>query len=216
MSATDLTRQQWLATRDRLVAKGLFVDADASLSLRCPGTDMMGCGPVSQAEPEFVRWDGHGVAGTTAVHATAHAAVYALRPDVGAIAWGGGPFGARLADFGGAMPQIFDEQARHLGAMSPAVDSPDRLAEALRSRGNVVVCQGAPLCLGVTPTRLALNVELFEKCAKAYVLAVATGGRVEQLPWLVRRIANSRLFKDERRAADAYARGELPEESRAY
>ena len=65
-------------------------------------------------------------------------------------------------------------------------------------------------------TRLALNTELFEKCAKAYVLAAASGGAVRPLPWLVRRVANGRLRKDRRAAVARWAQGLLPEEAKGY
>jgi ribulose-5-phosphate 4-epimerase/fuculose-1-phosphate aldolase len=148
--------------------------------------------------------------------AALHAAIYAQRPDVGAVALGGGVFGLRLADFGGAMPGVFDEQVRHLGCMGPAVDGAAGLEASLRDGGNVVLVGGLPACLGTTGSRLALNAELFEKCAKAYVLAVATGGRVKPLPWLVRHVANGRLMKDERRARQRFSEGLLPEEARGY
>ena len=76
--------------------------------------------------------------------------------------------------------------------------------------------QGNPVCLGTTATRLALNAELFEKCAKAYVLAAASGGRVRPLPWLVRHVANGRLLKDERQARERFVQGLLPVESKGY
>jgi len=148
--------------------------------------------------------------------ATIHATVHARRPDAGAVLWSGGPFGACLSDFGGALPQVFDEQARHLGAMPPPVARVEDLARALSEGGNVVLWRGTPLCLGMTCTRLALNAELLEKCAKAYVLAAASGGQVAPLPWLVRRIANGRLAKDQRWAAQAFGRGDLPRESKGY
>jgi len=86
----------------------------------------------------------------------------------------------------------------------------------LRQGGNVLLVQGRPLCIGMTATRLALNAELFEKCAKAYVLAVAGGGRVHALPWIVRLVANRRLHKDEQRATQRFAQGLLPEETKGY
>jgi ribulose-5-phosphate 4-epimerase/fuculose-1-phosphate aldolase len=147
---------------------------------------------------------------------SSHALVYARRSDVGAIARGGGAFGLRLADFGGALPQVFDEQARHIGPMPPAVRDDGELATALATPGSALMLRGTPLCWGTTPRRLGLNAELFEKCAKAYVLAIATGGRVRNLPWWVRLIANGRLAKDQRAAAMAFARGEMPNESAGY
>ncbi|MGJ3701214.1 hypothetical protein [Variovorax sp. AFSI2.2] len=61
-----------------------------------------------------------------------------------------------------------------------------------------------------------MNTELFEKCAEAYVLAAATGGQVDPLPWVVRHVANRRLIWDERRAAERFAHGLLPEETKGY
>jgi hypothetical protein len=145
-----------------------------------------------------------------------HAAIYACRADVGAIAAGGGAFGLCLADFGAVMPGVFDEQARHLGCMPAGVEDPRDLAPRLGGGGNVLVARGLPVCLGMTASRATLNAELFEKCAKAYVLAMASGGHVRPLPWIVRTVANRRLLKDERRAAQRFGLGLLPEESRGY
>lgn len=212
MVAQEFMQDRWLRTRDRLLSKGLLGDPGATLSVRCPGAPSMWLGTTRDATPFLVDWsDGRGSG-----LAEAHAKVYACRSDVGAIAWGGGAFGKCLADFGGLLPQVFDEQARHIGPMAPPVERQEALEGALRAGGNALLWRSVPLCFGTTCTRLALNVELFEKCAKAYVLAAAAGGRVKALPWLVRRIANARLAKDARRAAEAFARGELPGESSAY
>lgn len=100
--------------------------------------------------------------------------------------------------------------------MSAAVKNALEIGPALGVGGNTLLVGGEPVCLGMTASRLALNAELFEKCAKAFVLAAATGGRIKPLPWLVRLIANNRLMKDERRAKLRIMEGELPEESRGY
>jgi hypothetical protein len=102
--------------------------------------------------------------------------------------------------------------------MAPAVSthSPQAWTRSLRAGGNVLLLQRQPLCLGTTATRLALNAELFEKCAKAHVLAVASGGRVRALPWWVRWIANGRMRKDASRAEARFAQGLPPEESKGY
>lgn len=212
MTVEQDLRAQWLATRDRLAERHLLVSPGASLSLRLPGGEAMWFGAVDAA-PERVRWQGASAApGAAAVHA----AIYRARPDVGAVVRGGGPFGLRVADFGGALPGVFDEQVRHLGRMGAASGSLSGLVAALAEGGNAAVFQGHPLCLGTTCARMAMNAELFEKCAKAYVLAAATGGPVRPLPWIVRTVANRRLRKDEQRAAARFARGLLPEETRGY
>lgn len=210
MDFEENVRARWLPLRERLQAKRLLDSEGASLSLRIPGSDAMWFGLASGATPQRVPW-------RTAPHdAQVHAAAYAKRGDVGAIAVGGGAFGRCLADFGGAMPQVFDEQARHLGPMGPASADMGDAAAVLQGRGNVLLVRGLPVCLGMTATRLALNAELFEKCAKAYVLAVAGGGRVRALPWIVRWVANRRLAKDEQRALARFLQGQLPEESKGY
>ncbi len=212
MTGPDFFRKQWIEVRDRLAARGLLAKVDGALSVRCPGRDSMWLGGSDNVEPALVDWNGAPPAKAAALHA----AVYTSRGDVGAITWADGAFGARLAHFGGALPQVFDEQARHIGPMPAAIEHAGELPAALRPGGNALLMRGMPLCFGVTPRRLALNVELFEKCAKAYVLAAAAGGSVRTLPWWVRRIANGRLAKDARAAAEAFRRGAAPEESKSY
>lgn len=210
MNTEENLRAHWPELRDRLQAKRLLDVEGASLSLRIPGSEAMWFGLASDTTPQRMPWR------AAPHHAEVHATAYATRGDAGAIAVGGGAFGRCLADFGGAMPQVFDEQARHLGPMGPASADASEVMTALHGRGNVLLVQGRPVCLGMTAMRLALNAELFEKCAKAYVLAVAGGGRVRALPWIVRLVANRRLAKDERRAVERFLQGQLPEESKGY
>ena len=209
----DDLRRQWLQLRDRLQAKQLLSGDVASLSLRIPGGAEMWFGAVADAGPSRIARSNQDHAGRAEA---LHAMVYTLREDAGAIAIGGGEWGQWLADFGGAMPQVFDEQARHIGPMGPAAADLNELARSLHRGGNVLLVQGRPVCVGMTAMRLALNAELFEKCAKAYVLAAASGGPVRALPWLVRLVANRRLHKDARRAVKRFAEGLLPEEAKGY
>lgn len=208
----ETLKGQWLEARERLRAKDLLGGSGASLSVRCPGGTSLWFGAADAAAPTLVNWSG----APTDEHIAPHITIYVQRADVGAVAHGGGRFGMHLARFGGALPQVFDEQARHIGPMPPAVRDFEDLGPALRTPGSALILRESPLCWGTTPRRLALNAELFEKCAKAYVLAIATGGRVRSLPWWVRRIANGRLAKDQRAAALAFARGEQPAERAGY
>ncbi len=194
MNATDALRDTWLQTRERLQASHLLGDDDAALSVRCPGAKQMWIGSATASTPLLLDWRED-----SALDAAQrlHAQVYAQRGDVGAVAWSAGAFGHCLADCGGALPQVFDEQARHLGPMPPPVRAADAAATLAGAIGNAVLVARRPLCLGTSARRLALNIALFEKCAKAYVLAAATGGPTRQLPWWVRRIANGRLRKDQ-------------------
>jgi len=212
MSTVPQIEALWLHTRERLVAKRLLGDDPAALALRCPGSTAMCCGALDAERPQWLDWRDPALPASAQVHAQ----VYLRRPDVGASAWSAGAFGNRLADVGGVLPQVFDEQARHIGPMSAPLAAAAALANAPLRIGNALLLGARPLCLGISAQRLALNVELFEKCAKAYVLAAATGAQVRELPWWVRRIANGRLRKDQTRAAAAFAAGELPAESTGY
>lgn len=204
---------QWRQCRDRLAARGLLQGQSSGLSLRIPGTDAMWLGMADDTQPRRIaRLQGP----LPDSLASLHAEVYAAREDVGAIASGGGEFGRQLADFGGAIPGVFDEQVRHLGRMAAPVSRFDLIAGALAAGGNALIFRGQPLVLGTTPTRLGMNAELFEKCATAYVLAVASGGPVKALPWIVRHVANRRLMKDERRARHCVRAGRMPEETQGY
>ena len=202
------------SAHERLGRQGLLAGPGASLSLRLPAEEAMlflAAAGETQDRHEF----GSACQGTPAVGL--HANIYRIRPDVGAILLGGGYFSCALAHFGGTLPTVFDEQARHLGITRAVVNAtPATLRGVLRYGGNSLLVGSLPVCLGVNCLRLTLNVELLEKCAKAYVLAKAAGDGVKPLPWWVRRIANGRLLRDERRAAHRFARGLIPEEARGY
>lgn len=206
-----LIRQQWLDLRQRLANQ--VVEPEASFSIRVPGGRTMMLGRVVEGEPEAYDW--HAITSDNA-QAITHAAIYRVRPDVGAILMGGGTFGFCLANFGGQLPVLFDEQARHLGHMGPPAGHERDLPQTLQAGGNSLMIRGVPVCLGTTSARMALNAELFEKCAKAFTLASATGKRISLLPRLIVYVANGRLLKDERRAAKAFASGQLPQEIRGY
>ncbi|MBE1160219.1 class II aldolase/adducin family protein [Dyella acidiphila] len=197
----------------RLDGKQLL-GSGASVSVRLPGTQDMLFGTVAHPVARVALADAQG-------EQAWHAAVYRTRADVGAVALGGGSYGRSLGDFGGNLPQVFDEQARHLGRTAlPLHDrrgDPQAGAErCLGTGGDAWVCGDAVLVFGSTAHRLVLNAELLEKCAKAYVLALACGARVHTLPWWVCRIANGRLKKDQRKATERFAQGLLPEEVKGY
>jgi len=204
----DVLRQQWLELRQRLSS---LVESGSSVSLRIPGKERMWWGRLDDAAPTCIDWPEH-VMGDSQTH---HA-IYRARADVGAVLLGGGDFARSLGDFGGVMPILFDEQARHIGHMGVPAASVQDIAAALQRGGNAVLIKGVPVTLGTTGIRMALNAQLFEKCAKAFTLAKASGARMTLLPWWVVLVANSRLMKDEKRATQCFARGEIPPENRGY
>lgn len=199
----------------RLVAKGIFGKPGDSVSLRVPGDRSMlyrECdGSPAGHEAMLVPFDSTPSAGAAT---SLHASIYDARPDVGAILIARPQWGGKLAAFG-RMPALFDEQVRQLGAAVEALpESNGKWTAAserlLGSGSNAFLVGDAVLCLGYTMDRVIFNAELLEKCAKSFVLASLTGGAIGSIPWWVRYIAGGRLRKDEKKAAEAFARGEIP------
>jgi hypothetical protein len=198
----------WIETRDRLRSERLL-GGSGSLSLRWPNGEAIWFGRGDHPGPVRLPISARDAA-------PIDTAIYAARGDVGAILVGGGEYAHALAAIGFRLPVLFDEQARHLGALRGPCSRPEDLAAALRSGANVAMVAGAPVCLGVTPKRLALNAELFEKCAKAYALAFAAGGPTPEIPAWVRWIARRRLIKDQRLARARFAQGLEPQDNNSY
>lgn len=213
-------KEQWFAMRHRLLSRGLMPGAADSLSLRVPGSGQMWWGLAGDGEPLCVRMEAASVGADMdqplVREAVVHQAVYEARDDVCAVLWGGAAFGRLLPGFGGTMPAVFDEQVRQLGLVGASGDDLPGLRRALASGGNAAVFQNQVLLLGMTPSRLALNAELFEKCAKAYVCAVGAGGKPRTLPWIVRWVANGRLVKEQTAAQAMVRAGTMPVETRGY
>ena len=150
-----------------------------------------------------------------------HASIYRLRADTGAIAISSPTGALLLAGFGGLMPPIFDEQVRHIGcaagAFSNKVATYSELIRKVLEKGvNAALLGEQLLCLGITCERVLFNTELYEKCARAYLLSKASGHRIGRIPLWVRLIANRRLLKDERHAAESYRNGRIPDNITAY
>jgi ribulose-5-phosphate 4-epimerase/fuculose-1-phosphate aldolase len=214
--------QQLLEGCRRLAAKGFLNTPADSFSMRVPGSmDMIltfgheHWRQISSADLNTAPLSiDRGLSGL-------HAAIYLARADVGAVAISS-PRGVRLLAYhGGQLPPIFDEQVRHMGLPTGLLDDekeiPTNLVrKAFRKGANAALLGERLLCLGMTCDRVLFNTELYEKCARAYVIAKATGNRIGSIPVWVRLIANRRLLKDERRAAASYRSGHAPEGTTAY
>jgi ribulose-5-phosphate 4-epimerase/fuculose-1-phosphate aldolase len=206
----------------RLAMKGFFNTPANSFSMRIPGTMEM----ILASGHKHWRQIGMADLQTASLLAREgvsglHASIYQERVDVGAVAISS-PEGVRLlARYGGLLPPIFDEQVRHLGSsVGPLPDAQkargDMVRKTFRRGANAALLGNRLLCLGMTCDRVLFNTELFEKCARAYVIAKASGSRIGFIPVWVRVIAKRRLLKDERRAAASYRNGQIPEGTIAY
>lgn len=202
-----------LKDRSRFLAKGLFGQKGDSFSMRVPGRQELLLVRNGEDKPERVALGAPGddIAGL-------HARLYRARTDAGAVLIGSTPWSGALSLVGLAFPALFDEQARHIGQVRAPVGSDDMagLEKAIAGGANIAIFGTQRICLGVTPERIVFNAELFEKCAKAFVIAHYSGREVRRIPWWVRAIAGSRLKKDQGRAAESLAAGRIPEGMNAY
>jgi L-fuculose-phosphate aldolase len=72
----------------------------------------------------------------------------------------------------------------------------------IRSRHNAYLLQNhGALCFGHNLERAAHNVEILEKCALAYLLALCTERSVTRIPPVIREIAFAKLRADQKKAA---------------
>jgi hypothetical protein len=209
----DRIRKHLLDDHRRFVAKGLFGEPGDSFSMRIPGLEEFLLIRDDGNEPMLVAMISPGDE-----LAALHTRLYRARPDAGALLIGATPWSAALAGLGETIPVLFDEQARHIGTVRAPVNAgdSDALERAVGNGANAAIIGTRRLCLGVTPERIVFNAEMFEKCAKAYVIARASGRPVRPIPWWVRQIAARRLGKDQLRASETLAAGRIPEGMNAY
>ncbi|TGL74179.1 aldose epimerase [Leptospira jelokensis] len=217
---------------NRLESKGLFQSNAVSLSFLLPGTDsflLMAKTEGKKAKPSlgiysvnFPNTRSNESLGHEFLPAVIrfHAELHSNRSDVGAIVKFVPPWSSKLRYLDHPLPLVFDEQCRQLGApvhQLPVGPNGNLLtSEILRSGANGFLLGEEVIITSVTREKAIYNCELIEKCAKAYLLAIATGGTVRNIPWFVRFIAKQRLLKDEKKATAFYKRGERPTGFKAY
>ncbi|MCD2172341.1 hypothetical protein [Rhizobium sp. C4] len=191
----------------RLAGKGLLKPGD-TLSQRIPEQNAVVLTHVTAGQdvPEAFVWSDLG--GTPM---DLHHMIYGARPDVGAIAAGQFTWTSMLSRLDLSLPPIFDEQIRQLGVEGRRVArrAADRSAfPALQNGANAYCLDDISICLGMGLERLLLNIEILEKSAESFVLAAGAGLKVRRIPWLIKFIANGRLKKDQKDAAERHLRGE--------
>lgn len=216
----DGARAEIIAAAKRLLRGGYLVATGGNLSVRIPGEEAFAITPSNydyeRMEPQDIPVLGLDLGvlqgeRKPSVESALHAAVYRRRPDVHAVAHTHQVNASALAAMGLEIPTLFDEQARFLGRRVRVVayrpSGTSLLVRALvrklgdSSNAYLMKSHGA-LCLGTGMERAVHNVELLEKCAAAYLLALAAGRRIHRIPLPIREIIFARLKEDQRKAAE--------------
>jgi len=216
MSTFELQKKHIVETAQTLVRKGYLMATGGNLSLRIPGQDSFAITPSNydyfKMTPEDVcvldlklsTIEGHL---KPSVESAMHGAIYQVRPDVNAIIHTHQAYVSALTLIKAPIPALFDEQARFLGRsvdIIPYAPSgtgwlKNTVAKHVKNRNNAFMMQNhGALVFGHDLERAVHNVEILEKCALAYLLAICSERKISKIPLAVREVAFAKLRKDQK------------------
>jgi ribulose-5-phosphate 4-epimerase/fuculose-1-phosphate aldolase len=217
MCAFDVEKKQIVDTAQTLVRKGYLMATGGNISLRIPGQNAFAITPSNYdyfkmtAEDVCVLDFGvNNIEGhlKPSVESAMHGAVYQVRPDVNAIVHTHQAYVSALTLIKAPIPALFDEQARFLGRsvdLIPYAPSgtgllKNAVARHVKNHNNAFMMQNhGALVFGHDMERAVHNVEILEKCALAYLLAICSERKISRIPLAVREIAFAKLRKDQKR-----------------
>ena len=217
MEIFNSAKQQIVQTAHELVHKGYLMATGGNLSLRIPGQEAFAITPsnydymkmtgddVCVLDFNLTMIDGHF---KPSVESAMHEAVYQARADVNAIVHTHQVHTSALTLIKAPIPALFDEQARFLGksveiipyAPSGTGFLKNTVAKHVKNHNNAFMMQNhGALVFGHNMERAVHNVEILEKCAMAYLLAICTERKISKIPLAVREIAFAKLRKDQKK-----------------
>jgi L-ribulose-5-phosphate 4-epimerase len=223
VNANYTVKQQIVETAQRLVEKGYLMATGGNLSIRIPGQAAFA---VTPSNYDYAKMTADDVCvldfelnilegeRKPSVESALHAGVYATRADVNAVVHTHQVYASTLALINKPIPALFDEQVRFLGrsieiipyAPSGTGFLKNAIVKHIRNHNNAYILQNhGALCFGHDVERAAHNVEILEKCAIAYLLALCTEQKKSRIPLPIREIAFAKLRKDQKKAE----RGEI-------
>lgn len=217
MGVFDSEKKLIVETAHELVRKGFLMATGGNLSLRVKGQNAFAITPSNydymKMMPEdvcIVDFDLNMLEGhlKPSVESAMHGAVYQVRGDVNAIIHTHQVYTSALTLIKSPIPALFDEQARFLGrsveiipyAPSGTGMLKNTVAKHVKNHNNAFMMQNhGALVFGHDMERAVHNVEILEKCAMAYLLAICTEKKVSKIPLAVREIAFAKLRKDQKK-----------------
>ena len=217
MNQYQPVKQQIVKTVQDLVRKGYLMATGGNISMRILGQDAFAITPsnfdymkITAEDVCILDFDLETLEGgrKPSVEAGTHGAIYQVRGDVNAIVHTHQAYASALTLIRAPIPALFDEQARFLGrsveiipyAPSGTGMLKNKIAKRVRSHNNAYMMQNhGALIFGHDLQRAVHNVEILEKCALAYLLAICSERKVSKIPLAVREIAFARLRKDQKR-----------------
>jgi ribulose-5-phosphate 4-epimerase/fuculose-1-phosphate aldolase len=219
MGEYDTVRLQVVEICHKLVEKGFLIGTGGNVSVRVPGQNALAVTPSNydylKMNPEdicILSLAMHPIQAEMkpSIESSMHAAIYASRPDAAVVIHTHQIYASVFALIKEPIPALYDEQVRFLGRSVEVIPyAPSgtgflkkNIVSRLRNHCNAYILQNhGALCLGDSAERAIFNVELLEKCALTYLLALCTEKPVSRIPLPIREIAFSKLRKDQAQAA---------------
>lgn len=217
MSQYDSAKQQIVQTAQELVHKGYLMATGGNVSVRIPEGNVFAITPsnfdymkMTLEDVCILNFELEMLEGNhkPSVESAMHGVVYQVRSDVNTIVHTHQVFASALALIKAPIPALFDEQARFLGRsidIIPYAPSGtgllrDKIAKHVKNHNNAFMMQNhGALTFGHNMERAVQNVEILEKCALAYLLAICTERKVSKIPLAVREVAFAKLRKDQKK-----------------
>jgi len=217
MSAFDIQKKQIVETAQTLVRKAYLMATGGNLSLRIPGQTSFAITPSNfdylKMTPEHIcvldfglnNIEGHL---KPSVESAMHGAVYQGRPDVNAVIHTHQAYVSALTLIKAPIPALFDEQVRFLGRSvdiipyAPSGTSwlKNAVAKHVKNHNNAFMIQNhGALVFGHDMERAVHNVEILEKCALAYLLALCSERKISRIPLAVREVIFGKLRQDQKK-----------------
>jgi L-ribulose-5-phosphate 4-epimerase len=217
MTAFEDIKQELVVICRTLVDKGFLIGTGGNVSIRLKGQKGMAITPSNY---DYVKMRAEDICildlGTKviegemkpSIESSMHAAIYTHREDVNVVIHTHQVYASVFALIDEPIPALYDEQVRFLGKSVEIVDyAPSgtvllkrSIVSKLRNRCNAYILQNhGALSLGITAERAIFNVELLEKCALTYLLALCTEKKVSRIPAVVREIAFAKLRGDQKK-----------------
>ena len=218
MSQFELVRQQVVQSAQELVRKGYLMATGGNISMRVIGQDAFAITPSNY---DYMKMTPDDICILDfelnlledsqlkpSVETAMHGAIYQVRGDVNAVVHTHQVYASALTLVKAPIPSLFDEQARFLGrsvdiipyAPSGTGMLKSTVAKHVKNHNNAFMMQNhGALIFGHDMERAIHNVEILEKCALAYLLAICSERKVSKIPLAVREIAFAKLRKDQKK-----------------
>jgi len=213
----ETIKHQVVQTSQDLVSKGYLMATGGNISIRVPGREEFVITPsnydymkmtlddVCVLDFELNLLDGNR---KPSVESAMHGAIYEVRGDVNAVIHTHQVYASALTLIKEPIPSLFDEQVRFLGrsveiipyAPSGTGMLRNTIAKHVQNHNNAYMMQNhGALIFGHDMERAVHNVEILEKCALSYLLAIISERKVSKIPLAVREVAYAKLRKDQKK-----------------